>query len=522
MTNAWIDDVWRSTNAAYKLGRPAGLRGTITQDRGAGIMGVDGDMPASASIDATVTFVKVVDGEEQYSKVGTSTVQVPEFAINSTNWDFDGLAPMSAYIAATRACDVYAMKGSALTTTTVVVNDGSQNFEVIRTNIFDDSMDIPAAAMSDVASIVSELQWLGENGIAKPNIVSVDVEAAITNRRSYGEIVGISVPDGLRTGDNVATVSLVQWGEDTTQTVAVPFKIPAGVPLTGELMATDPAGMDADEDDEFSEDALFSEGDESSSSDRRTVAQAVADLNSELGNNALKVTFAPSDIPSELDEEFVTPKYYKPIVVTKEVDYVVTGGVSKIAPKFRFEPLASTISYNNPAMLLGELLGADNRSAVSVSRTLAGSSTPSSLAGTVYDPEEGPFYYTTPGLPRTAKITFKFAGDADTLPTTGGVTIKVKARTTLSASRTTFKKGKTTTLTAYVAPSTATGKVVFERYVGGRWYSIGTRTLSGGKASMSYKPSKTGTYKIRARYVAASNSTNVASNSSTRTLKVTP
>jgi hypothetical protein len=159
-------------------------------------------------------------------------------------------------------------------------------------------------------------------------------------------------------------------------------------------------------------------------------------------------------------------------------------------------------------------------SKIAVSRLYTGSSTPSALTTITFDPEEGPFAYTSPSLPKNARLSFTFTGDADTLAATGNMYIKVKARTALSASTYRFKKGKSTTLTASVAPTTATGKIAFERYAGGWWWSIGTRSLVGGKAKMSYKPSRTGKYKIRARYVPASGSTNVASTSSSKTLTV--
>ena len=124
-------------------------------------------------------------------------------------------------------------------------------------------------------------------------------------------------------------------------------------------------------------------------------------------------------------------------------------------------------------------------------------------------------------MTRTGTLTFRFAGDKNTLAAQGSMVVKIRARTTITASRTRFKRGRTTTLTAAVAPTTATGKVVFERYSGGWWYSMGTRTLVGGKATLSYKPSRAGTYKVRARYVPGPGATNAASNSSYRTLKVT-
>jgi hypothetical protein len=96
--------------------------------------------------------------------------------INSSSWDFEGIAPMSAYIAATRACDVYWMKGSAHATTTVVVSDGVQTHTIEYSNMFDDSLDIPAAPM-DVASIV-RVQYLGDNGCST-DILSVSVVAEV-------------------------------------------------------------------------------------------------------------------------------------------------------------------------------------------------------------------------------------------------------------------------------------------------------------------------------------------------------
>lgn len=513
MGNAWIDGVWPSSSTPYKLGRPASVRGTITQDRSAGVLGVDGSEPDVAVITAAVHNADT-------GKVGTSMVELPAHVMNSTSWDFEGLAPVSAYIAATRANDAWQTKGSALVTTKVKVEEGIQQFEIVRTNIVDSSWDISSAAMMDVASIVYELQQLGDNGIAHPTITAVDVDATVTKARRNAEVVDITVTGGLRTGYNTATVSLLQWGVPATQTVDVAFTIPAGVPLTGILMAAGPDGMLSDGDD--FEESMYFEG-TAPESDRRTLAQAVADLQGEPTNNTVKLAFAPMDIPSELDGELsaALAKSYKTIEASKEVAYVVNGGFLKVAPRVRLKAARYTVSYNSPAALAGELLGTEDASDLSVTRLYAGASAPSKLSTATYDPDEGPFLYMTPRLTKNAKLTFSFAGDKDTLPASASTTIKVKARTTLSPSRTRFSRGKTTTLRSYVAPSTAKGKVVFERYRSGSWRSIGSRTVVGGKASMSYKPRRAGTYKIRARFVAASGSTNVSSTSAIRKLTVT-
>ena len=301
MSNAWVDGVWPSLETPYKIARPAALRGTLTQDRGAGIMGVDGLMTAKASVAATVTYREDTDdnGTLDYSKVGTSTTEIPSFAINNSGWNYEGLAPAATYLAASHATDAYGVKGSALTTTTVVVKDGATEYTLVKANMFDDGQDIAGAAMMDVASIVSQLQQLGGNGIAHPKIQSVSLVAEIAPVRRNAEVVAVDVPGGLRTGDNTATVSLLQWGVEATQTVEVPFAIPAGVPLTGELQASDAWGFDDGEETFDEEQYYFSET--VSSVDRRTTAQAVKDIAAELPNNTLKVTFQPVEMASMLD-----------------------------------------------------------------------------------------------------------------------------------------------------------------------------------------------------------------------------
>ena len=337
MSNAWVDGMWPSLETPYKIARPAALRGTLTQDRGAGIMGVDGLMTAKASVAATVTYREDTDdnGTLDYSKVGTSTTEIPSFAINNSGWNYEGLAPAAAYLAASHAADSYGLKGSALTTTTVVVKDGATEYTIVKENMFDSGYDIAGAAMMDVASIVCELQQLGDNGIAHPRIQSVDVIAEIAPVRRNAEVVAVDVPGGLRTGDNTATVSLLQWGVEATQTVEVPFAIPAGVPLTGELSAGDYYGGD---EEYFDEEMYyyFDEGD--SEIDRRTTEKAVTDIRAELPNNALKVTFQPVEMASMLDSDDedpappTKPKTYDPIEKTKTLEYVVAGGAAKAAP----------------------------------------------------------------------------------------------------------------------------------------------------------------------------------------------
>jgi hypothetical protein len=107
---------------------------------------------------------------------------------------------------------------------------------------------------------------------------------------------------------------VLEWGVEDTQTVSVPFTIPAGVPLTGVLQATGPSD-DADEGEDFEEDEFFTD-EGGISGDRRTVAQAVDDILATPKNNTLLVTYRPLDMSSELDEDVETYKTYNSVTAT--------------------------------------------------------------------------------------------------------------------------------------------------------------------------------------------------------------
>ena len=374
---------------------------------------------------------------------------------------------MAAYLAAAHACDSYGMKGSALTTTTVVVSDGAQTYTIVRPNMFDDSYDIPGAAMMDVASIVYELQQLGDNGIAHPKILSVDVTAEITKTRRNAEIASVDVAGGLRTGDNTATVSLMRWGVEDTQTVDVQFSIPAGVPLTGYLQASDAWGFE-DGGETFDEEMYYFDEGSGSGVDRRTTAKAVADLQAELPNNTLKVTYQPVEMRSALefgdDEEAappVKPKTYDPIEVVTKLDCVVTGGASKSAPKIQPQDMGRSGQTSQLHHASLRRAGRDRRRAAwrrepSRDRRISPVRRLKQCLCTDHDhirPEDESFSYLSPGLSRNAKLTFSFAGNDDTLATRGSISVKIRARTLLYASSYRFKRGRATTLRASVGPT---------------------------------------------------------------------
>lgn len=517
MANAWVDYTWPSLETPYKLMRPATLRGTVTQDRAAGIMGVDGPTPAQVNI--TAKAVNAATGQ-----TAETTVTMPAGIINEWDDDFAGLPTMGAYVAGSRVFDQYWTSGSAVTKTTVVVSDGTTSYEINRNNVFDSGEDITYSAVGDVDDIVSTLQFTGSNGIATPHIQSIDLETTFSPNRKLAEVTGVNVVGGLRTGSNKVTVSYLEFGKAATRTVDVMLNIPTGVPLSGRLSASSAGGYWDDEDEEEAGDegavVLFDYEDLSGEYvDRTTVKEAVGELESAESNDTLVVTFQPVVALTEDDMESgtVAIKTYEPISANKLLGSYVVGMAMKDAAVIdaTFEP-GPTVPYYGSTYIVGELLGSEyGTGLVKVTRQYAGEGTVSTVANAKVADSE--FYAALNGLKKNATIKLEYSGDANTLAATKTLYVKTAAKVALTRSAYRVKKGKYVTLTATLKPADTNGSVVFERYTGGRWKKIATKTISGGKAAYKYK-APLGTNKFRARTI---NSTrNAAGKSSTVTVKV--
>jgi len=517
MTNAWVDYTWPSTYAPYKVARPAALRGTITQDRMAAILGVDGAFPTEIPITAKATNVDTGETAE-------TTVTMPARAINSSSGDFWGLPTMSAYVAGSRLYDQATTDGSAYTTTTVVVSDGTQTYTIQRTNIVDAESDIAYAVVNDVDQIVTQLQNVGANGIATPFIQSVHVDSEISSERRLAEIVGVAVPGGLRRGTNRVVVSYLEWGNPTTQTVDVMLAIPSGVPLAGTLDAFGPVGPILDEEETTDDEAVLFDYDEefaaSGSIDRTTVKEIASDLNEPAWNGDLTVSFQPVDpFYDPENEDGAPPKTYQPVEAATRLDAYLVGAAKMQAPVMMadFSGSSDAIAYNGYTWVTGMMLGVEGSTGtVKVTRQYAGESAVVTVA-TVKVTEDGLFFAKLTGLKKNATVRLYYSGDAETLPASMTLYARVSAKVALKSSASKIKRGKTVTLSATVLPSDTNGSVRFERYSGGRWKILTTRTLVGGKAAYRYK-APLGTNKLRARTIGSTR--NSWGKSSTITVKV--
>lgn len=513
LMNAWIDGIWPSTYEAYKLGRPAAVRGTLTQDRMAAVIGVDGQMPDVTSIAATATNTET-------GEVATSAVELTRFVANSPNPAFFGLAASSAYVAGSRVFDAQSTPGSAVTTTTVTVSDGSHTYELVRRNVFSDGNDIPSAVVSDVNDMVSDFEDANGNGIAHADILSVGFETEFSSARREAQIVGVDAPNGLKTGDNVINVLFLQFGEPATQTVPVHLHIPSGVPVAGTLSAVSVnyprIGMSSSSaSDPFAGlDGLFSGP--YSTIDRRTAKDVVDELNATVDNSVISVSFLPGDLTnggnSGTDSGApVAAAKYAAVEVTQATPWVSSGSVSKVAPMFLFDPDNETsVPYGWSTEILGSLIGVDGDGSVRI--TAAG--VPTSTVPVT----EGEFAWLSPSMKKNTTFTFTFLGNDEAAPAVAKLRIYVAARTTLTASKGSAAKGSSVTLTAKILPATAGGSVAFQRWDGWMWSTLKTAPVpSSGIVTYKYSQKSKGSATIRARFLGSAS--NTSSNSSSVTIK---
>ena len=127
-TNAWIDGVWSSSLGSYKLGSPSAVRGTLVQDRGAGVGARLGQGPTPT----TVTSVATVTSPGRPTAHSEAQTKIAPFAF--ATWMRSDLPAAAAIQPVLRAADAEVMSGSATTKLHLTVNDGAHDYTIDRTN----------------------------------------------------------------------------------------------------------------------------------------------------------------------------------------------------------------------------------------------------------------------------------------------------------------------------------------------------------------------------------------------------
>ena len=478
MANAWIDYTWPDSYEAYKMGAPTAIRGTVEQDRGVGIMGAIGTLPIESTITASAT-----DLDSGHS--ATSATYMPTSLLSSDNLNYLVVPYLATYAAGFKAEDRYDVTGSALTTTTVVVRDGGRLFTLVRSDVWDagadrvyGSSDLMSMLTGDVQMMVGTLQSLGTNGLAHPQILSVDLKSHITSARASAQIADFTLVSPLKIGANHVKVLLNVWGAPDTQTVDATLTLPPGTSLTGQMTVWGGGG------------AGSSPGGFSAHIGAAGVAQTTTD-----GIEAIEATPHNSDVVID----YAPAGSSSTIEATTSSAWVVTGQDQKATSKVVLDPSITSLPYGGGTDVSGvvEFPGA-TPGMVAILGQAAGSSTVTTLALSAVD-DEGTFDAFIDGLTRNTLVTARYLGDDQTLPSQATRQLYVSASIALKASKTSVKHGARVTLTATVLPATTTGSIIFEYQSGKKWYAVGSAAISSAKAAVSWKVPK-GRFTLRARY----------------------
>ena len=515
MTNAWVDGIWPSQYAPYKIARPTAVRGEITQDRGTGILGRLDMLPEETTITAHVTNADT-------SESTSTAVYVPSKLLDTTD-NYSAIVPMAVYPAASRLLDVSSVGGSAYTTTTVVVSDGLHTYTVVQPNVIDDTHDLPDTLVYDAWEDVMSLQAVQSDGLESLHFVSVNFEARVSLHHNSAQIVGVDVPGGIKTGVNHAVVSLLAYGLPATQTVETTFTVPAGVNTRGVLTAS--SAQDSSDFYDYLDNYSYS------TPARESISDIVEDLNALQPNNVIDLSYQPyqkyADKPITSPTPITGPEAIETSITTT---WALSGSAEAGTPIIHVRCSPTTVGYNGSTYLSGYIDGPDEVGKVSVYGRIAGTTTETFLgyAKVWYSnySDYPMFSFVAGGLKANTILTVRIdpSDDGQWTSASASVLVKAHARVLLDASAKKFSKGASVTLTSIVQPgNTAGSSVMFQQWNARqkRWHSIKSATLVtvGGvtRAIIGWKPGR-GTHKIRAHFLGGVS--NVASDSGALTLTV--
>jgi hypothetical protein len=490
MTNVWVAGVWPNSYQPYKIGFPSVIKGTITQDRENGVMGVLGDTPPEARFTADVT-------DADTGRSSTSSVWFSSRVLDGR--EIAAPAGAACSIAGYNLFDQLLIPGSADVTVTVVASNGTDEYTVTIANLYDDSYDVVYAMTHDADTAVTALLDAGVEGLEKPHIVSVDLKASVTSSRRSARIVRVDALAPLQWGDNTVRVSLFAYGVAATQTVDTVVTIPEGAPLTGTLTASCVFELESGDGGDGKGPSL------PTGPSRPNMAEAARALNATRPNNLLVVTFEPS-----VGGGIVTPVVAggapeSLVEATASTPWALFG--SATAQVTEITASAETVTYGDDAYVTGTITGPTGPVEVRVYGTSRETFAEELLATGVAEDAGGMLAFSIPvsGITGNTMLRLEVDGGYGYTPAEAYVDVMVRARITLSATPKTIRRGSWTVFTAKLSPRTASGTVKFQYYDthAKKWRTIiskrVTRNITGARATFMWRPLR-GSWKVRAVY----------------------
>jgi hypothetical protein len=496
LNNAWVHGIWGDIMEPYKIISPGKLRGTLTQDRSAGVAGRTDVLPVQVPVTSRATL----DG-----RVQTSESELPQWVADSADWSF--LASAAAFIPMQRATNQGSFAGSAATSATVVLSDGTQTYTVTHANLWDDPFDVTSLATGDLDTMLSMLT-ANADGVAPVMVESVDFTSDLSFARKAALILDVSAPGGLHVGDNQVLTTLVAYGQVLPQTVTTTLTIPSGTPTSGTL-AVSPAAQSGG--------GVIPAPGSGTPGSPQTVPQIVAAIEALPKNSDLQAVYTPQAQVVPVGPA-PTPSPGNPITVISPTDWVLSGSLQKPTAQLVLNA-PGRVSVGQGAAISGSINPVVGDTTVALYKREAGQSS-DTFVGSVPAHADGSggasFNVDTGALTRTTRFTVTWGGDKGALGATAGVRIAVEARLGLTATQL-AGAGHAVRLVAHLSPAQSAGKVVFERRLGAHWTRLGTVNAAG-SPSMIWHARSAGRYLLRARF--SGSSSNAATLSRTLMLKV--
>ena len=233
LTGGYVEGVWASSNTPYKLIAPRDVKGTCVQDRNWGVEAHLSQTPDAFPVTTTANLVDRSVSVQDDSDVSQWLV---------TSGSYPTLPGDIVGDIVYRAVDQMGFPGSAATTTTVVVSDATGTYTVQHDNVWTSSWDISYQTGRDASSALMQLA-ANPDGVLQPRIESVEVVTDVSATQLSARIEDVTLPDGIKVGDNRVRIEYYRYGSATPQTIEGTLTIPEGMSLYGRLTVT-PASWD--------------------------------------------------------------------------------------------------------------------------------------------------------------------------------------------------------------------------------------------------------------------------------------
>jgi hypothetical protein len=470
----YVSAIWPSLYFPQSLIAPRDEKGTVVQDRYWGVIARLGQEPDMVPVTTHAVYPDAGIDVTDHSSVSQWMLSTPEYS---------SAGAMVTMYALTAANDTWSYVGSAETLTTIAVSDDTGSYVVERDNLWDSEWDVASEASWDVYALLGALSE-DDDGVLQPHIDSITLDATISPLRRTARIAAVVLPKGLLAGDNPVVIRYYRYGSSELQELQGTLTLPTGVSRTGVLVVT-PGAWSGWYDDCCDDWDYWYDVD---SSPPQTLAELVEELNDHSPNSDLLVQFRP---------DYSTVEEYEPIQTRLNTDYVFSNDYYGRTARVSVSADRTVVPFGGGVTLKGYVYAGEGAIKVEILRRDAGR-TEEILVKTFTLSSDGyrvPFTTKVGDLRRNTRLVVRAHPSNDMLTANGVVGVKVRAAVSLNAE----VLATSARLTVKVKPAVATGTVLLEKYVDGRWVVLRSAPRAADQV-VTFRVYR-GTHVLRARFI---------------------